>query len=133
MKVLNFGSLNIDYVYSLDHFVQKGETISSDALHIFPGGKGLNQSVALGRAGVTVSHAGAVGKDGDFLLELLKESCVDTKYIQVLEGIQTGTAIIQNDKSGDNCIILYSGANHQITKEQIANTISDFEFPCSTK
>ena len=106
MKVLNFGSLNIDYVYSLDHFVQKGETISSDALHIFPGGKGLNQSVALGRAGVTVSHAGAVGKDGDFLLELLKESCVDTKYIQVLEGIQTGTAIIQNDKSGDNCIIL---------------------------
>lgn len=127
MKVLNFGSLNIDYVYSLDHFVQKGETISSDALHIFPGGKGLNQSVALGRAGVTVSHAGAVGKDGDFLLELLKESCVDTKYIQVLEGIQTGTAIIQNDKSGDNCIILYSGANHQITKEQIANTISDFE------
>ena len=127
MKVLNFGSLNIDYVYSLDHFVQKGETISSDALHIFPGGKGLNQSVAVGRAGVSVSHAGAVGKDGDFLLELLKESCVDTKYIQVLEGVQTGTAIIQNDKSGDNCIILYSGANHQITKEQIANTISDFE------
>ena len=127
MKVLNFGSLNIDYVYSLDHFVQKGETISSDALHIFPGGKGLNQSVAFGRAGVSVSHAGAVGKDGDFLLELLKESCVDTKYIQVLEGVQTGTAIIQNDKSGDNCIILYSGANHQITKEQIANTISDFE------
>lgn len=127
MKVLNFGSLNIDYVYSLDHFVQKGETISSEALHIFPGGKGLNQSVALGRAGVTVSHAGAVGKDGDFLLELLKESCVNIKYIQVLEGVQTGTAIIQNDKSGDNCIILYSGANHQITKEQIANTISDFE------
>ena len=127
MKVLNFGSLNIDYVYSLDHFVQKGETISSDALHIFPGGKGLNQSVALGRAGVTVSHAGAVGKDGDFLLALLKESCVNIKYIQVLEGVQTGTAIIQNDKSGDNCIILYSGANHQLTKEQIANTISDFE------
>ena len=127
MKVINFGSLNIDYVYSLDHFVQKGETISSEALHIFPGGKGLNQSVALGRAGVSVSHAGAVGKDGDFLLELLKESCVNIKYIQVLEGVQTGTAIIQNDKSGDNCIILYSGANHQITKEQIANTISDFE------
>ena len=93
MKVLNFGSLNIDYVYSLDHFVQKGETISSDAWHIFPGGKGLNQSVALGRAGVTVSHAGAVGKDGDFLLELLKESCVNIKYIQVLEGVQTGTAV----------------------------------------
>ena len=55
MKVLNFGSLNIDYVYSLDHFVQKGETISSERLDIFSGGKGLNQSVALGRAGAEVS------------------------------------------------------------------------------
>ena len=62
MKVLNFGSLNIDYVYSLDHFVQKGETISSERLDIFSGGKGLNQSVALGRAGAEVYHAGAIGR-----------------------------------------------------------------------
>ena len=126
MKVLNFGSLNIDYVYSLDHFVQKGETISSEALHIFPGGKGLNQSIALGKAGVSVAHAGAVGKDGGFLLELLKKAGVSTKYVRVLEDVQTGTAIIQKDKSGDNCIILYSGANQQITREQIVDTISDF-------
>ena len=58
MKVLNYGSLNIDYVYSLDHFVKRGETISSDSLDIFPGGKGLNQSLALGRAGAKVFHAG---------------------------------------------------------------------------
>ena len=126
MKVLNFGSLNIDYVYSLDHFVQKGETISSEALHIFPGGKGLNQSIALGKAGVSVAHAGAVGKDGGFLLELLEKAGVSTKYVRVLEDVQTGTAIIQKDKSGDNCIILYSGANQQITREQIVDTISDF-------
>ena len=43
MKILNFGSLNIDYVYSVDHFVQKGETISSSQMNIFSGGKGLNQ------------------------------------------------------------------------------------------
>lgn len=47
MRVLNFGSLNIDYVYSVDHFVQKGETLASNALNIYTGGKGLNQSVAL--------------------------------------------------------------------------------------
>ena len=44
MKILNFGSLNIDYVYSVDHFVQKGETISSSQMNIFSGGKGLNFS-----------------------------------------------------------------------------------------
>ena len=89
MKVLNFGSLNIDYVYSLDHFVQKGETISSDALNIFPGGKGLNQSLALGRAGVSTIHAGAVGKDGEFLLKLLQESGVNIDYVQSLDSVKT--------------------------------------------
>ena len=71
-KILTFGSLNIDYVYSVDHFVQKGETLASGALEIFSGGKGLNQSVALGRAGAEVFHAGAVGPDGQFLLELFR-------------------------------------------------------------
>ncbi|NLL71608.1 MAG: ribokinase, partial [Epulopiscium sp.] len=42
MKALNFGSLNIDYVYEVEHFVQKGETISSNSLQVFSGGKGLN-------------------------------------------------------------------------------------------
>ena len=69
MKILNFGSLNIDYVYSVDHFVQKGETISSSQMNIFSGGKGLNQSTALGRAGAQVFHAGRIGKGGEFLVE----------------------------------------------------------------
>lgn len=81
MRVLNFGSLNIDYVYSVDHFVQKGETLASNALNIYTGGKGLNQSVALGRAGVKTYHAGAIGEDGQFLLDFLKKSGVDTTYV----------------------------------------------------
>ena len=50
MKILNFGSLNIDYTYDVDHFVRGGETLSSKALHLFPGGKGLNQSIAASRS-----------------------------------------------------------------------------------
>ncbi len=53
MKVLNFGSLNIDYTYQVDHFVRAGETMSSESLQVFSGGKGLNQSIALSKAGVT--------------------------------------------------------------------------------
>ena len=127
MKVLNFGSLNIDYVYSLDHFVQKGETISSERLDIFSGGKGLNQSVALGRAGAEVYHAGAIGQDGEFLIELLCEAGVRTEFVRRLESVRTGNAIIQRDKAGDNCIILYGGANQNIERAQVDETIGFFE------
>lgn len=126
MKVLNFGSLNIDYVYSLDHFVQKGETISSNRLNIFSGGKGLNQSIAMGRAGISTWHAGAIGPDGQFLLDLLEASGVNTEFVRRLEETRTGNAIIQKDKNGDNCIILYGGANQAITRKQVEETISHF-------
>ncbi len=127
MKLLNFGSINIDYVYKVDHFVNKGETISSDSLNVFSGGKGLNQSIALSRAGEAVYHAGAIGNEGDFLIEILKTSGVDTRHITVKDQIQTGHAIIQNDSDGDNCIILYGGANQKIDKTHIDEVLSHFE------
>lgn len=127
MKVLNFGSLNIDYVYKVNHFVKKGETISSDMLEVFEGGKGLNQSIALSRAGVKVYHAGAIGMDGMVLKEVLDTAGVDTRFIKVLDNIRTGNAIIQNDRQGDNCIVLYGGANQAITKEMVDMILSEFD------
>jgi ribokinase len=50
MQILNFGSLNIDHVYNVDHFVAPGETLCSADYKINAGGKGLNQSIALARA-----------------------------------------------------------------------------------
>lgn len=119
MKVLSFGSLNIDYTYRVDHFVQKGETVASDSLQVFSGGKGLNQSIALAKAGAEVYHAGAIGEDGKFLLAVMEEAGVDTSCVKILDDVRTGNAIIQNDKEGDNCILLYGGANQAITKAQI--------------
>lgn len=69
MNIYNLGSMNIDYVYQVDHFLQPGETLSSEAMQIFPGGKGLNQSVALGRAGAYVFHGGFSGNGSEFLIE----------------------------------------------------------------
>ena len=126
MKILNFGSLNIDNVYQVDHFVRKGETVSSKSLTLFSGGKGLNQSVALGRAGAKVWHAGSIGKDGLFLLETLRAAGVNVSCVRVLEEGKTGNAIIQNDAEGDNCILLSGGANQGITREQIDETLSHF-------
>lgn len=127
MKVLNFGSLNIDYVYKVDHMVQKGETELSTGRQIFAGGKGLNQAVALGRAGLPTYHAGSIGRDGYFLLDMLKEAGVDVSFVQVLDDTPTGHTIIQNDKDGDNCILLLGGANRAITREQVDKTIAAFE------
>ena len=125
-KVLCFGSLNIDYTYKVDHFVQKGETISSQGLQVFSGGKGLNQSTALAKAGVEIYHAGAVGRDGEFLLEQLRDVGVHTENVAVLTEVRSGNAIIQNDAEGDNCIILYGGANQAVTREQADVVIGKF-------
>lgn len=127
MKILNFGSLNLDNVYAVDHFIRPGETMSSEKLEIFCGGKGLNQSIALARAGAEVYHAGAVGKaDGERLLAALLEAGVDVSLVRKTEGV-SGHAIIQVDRSGQNCILLFGGANMEITKEQVDETLSHFE------
>lgn len=126
MRVLSFGSLNIDYVYAVDHFVSGGETISARELYVYTGGKGLNQSIALSRAGTTVFHAGAIGTDGQFLLEALSEAGVNTEYIRVRQDVRTGNAIIQKNVEGDNCILLYGGANQAIEREQISDVFGHF-------
>lgn len=127
MKLLNFGSLNIDYVYKVGHFVRPGETMSSESRQTFCGGKGLNQTIALARAGVQVYHAGAVGKaDGEMLLEALKKNNVNIDFVKQCEDIATGHAIIQVNRSGQNCIMLYGGANQTMTKEHIDETLAGF-------
>lgn len=126
MRVLSFGSLNIDYVYKVDHFVNKGETLSSKSLQVFTGGKGLNQSIALAKAGVEVYHAGMIGEDGKMLLEALDEAGVQTEYVKVQSRVRTGNAIIQNDLQGDNCILLYGGANQQIEETYIDEVLEQF-------
>uniref|UniRef100_UPI00298E8DDD PfkB family carbohydrate kinase n=1 Tax=Treponema sp. TaxID=166 RepID=UPI00298E8DDD len=74
MKVLSFGSLNIDSVYKVDHIVTPGETQLSFEINENCGGKGLNQSIALARAGAEVYHAGMVGDDGDIFIKKCLEN-----------------------------------------------------------
>lgn len=126
MRVLCFGSLNIDYVYQVPHFASGGETLAAASLRRFSGGKGLNQSIALARAGLKVRHAGAVGTDGLFLLEELRAAEVDIGYVEVLEDVSTGHAVIQRTPAGENCILLYGGANRWITRERIDRALADF-------
>ena len=125
MKILNIGSLNIDYVYTVSHFVQPGETLSSTAMEVFCGGKGLNQSIALARAGLEVYHAGCIGQEGGMLVQNLADNGVDVGLIQPCSE-KSGHAIIQVDATGQNCILLYGGANRCFTEAYIDEALAAF-------
>lgn len=125
MRILNFGSLNIDYTYRVDRFAQPGETVASRSMTVGAGGKGLNQSVALAMAGADVYHAGLLGKGGEFLHTMLAEAGVDCSYLSMSRQAN-GHAIIQLDESGQNCILLHPGSNHLLTKEMADRVLADF-------
>ncbi|MCL2703630.1 MAG: ribokinase [Defluviitaleaceae bacterium] len=125
MDIINFGSLNIDCVYSVGHIAAPGETVSSYALDVFAGGKGLNQSIALARAGAKVYHAGMIGSDGVSLVKLLDENQADTRFVRQT-GNRTGHAVIQLSKTGQNSIVLHGGANRCFTKEFIDGVLEGF-------
>ena len=125
MKILDFGSLNYDYVYGVEHVVVPGETISSRDMEIFCGGKGLNQAIAAARAGAEVHMAGMVGEDGQLLMDICKENGIDVSYLKQVPG-KSGHAIIQLDKNGQNSILLYGGSNRKITKEYVDEVLTGF-------
>lgn len=126
MRVLNFGSMNLDYVYTVDHMVLPGETQNSQGMNTFLGGKGFNQSTALAKAGVEVYHAGLIGEEGKIFQETAKEYGIRDEYIQVCDE-KNGHTIIQVDKNGQNCILLYGGANRAITREFVDEVLIGFE------
>jgi len=125
-KILNIGSLNSDHVYAVPRFVKAGETLAAETLAFFPGGKGLNQSVALSRAGATVFHAGKTGADGAPLVAWLKECGVDVRHVRA-DGSVTGHAVIQVASGGENCILLYHGANFELERSHLDEVFSCFE------
>ncbi|MBR7078882.1 MAG: ribokinase [Clostridia bacterium] len=125
-KILNFGSLNVDYVYHMDHFVLPGETLTSSARDVNCGGKGLNQSIAAASSGATVFHAGKIGRDGTMLTDMLNARGVDTSLVEISGG-PSGHAIIQVDKTGQNSIILFPGANREIDSSSIERALENFE------
>ena len=124
VKILNFGSLNLDKVYKVAHFVREGETISAQEQNQFLGGKGLNQSVALARAGIFVEHAGAVGRETTEFHALLKAEGAGTTYLRVLETV-SGHAVIQSC-AGQNCIIVYGGANRMTRPQDVDAFLKDY-------
>lgn len=124
MAIYNFGSINIDHVYLVPHFVAPGETLSSTDYHSVLGGKGANQSIACALAGADVKHIGCVHQNDTSFVHSIRSAGVDCQYIVEQTATATGHAIIQVTESGENAIVLYGGANHAIDIHHI-NTVLD--------
>ncbi|MDD2375800.1 MAG: ribokinase [Eubacteriales bacterium] len=122
MSIICFGSMNIDYVYNVDHILKPGETLESSGYNIYAGGKGLNQAIALGRAGADCRMAGMRGRDSRLLIDTLNSGGVDTSLIRQID-TEGGHTIIQVDREGQNCILYFGGANKKITQEYIDEVI----------
>ncbi len=125
MKIVNYGSINLDHVYQVDHIVQPGETLLAADQNLFCGGKGLNQSIALAKAGAEIFHAGVVGEDGDILLDALRAAKVDITHIRRAPRASAHT-VIQVDRKGQNCIIVFSGENMRPSEADIDRVLADF-------
>jgi ribokinase len=121
-RIFNLGSLNVDHVYRVHHIASSGETVSALDHQTHPGGKGLNQSLASALAGADVLHAGCVGADGGFLVEWLGEAGVDTSLI-ARTGTPSGQAMIQVDDLGRNALVISGGANLEISKSLVRETL----------
>lgn len=124
-RVLNFGSINVDHVYTVEHFVRPGETLSCREYRQFAGGKGLNQSIALAQAGATVYHVGKVGVADIWLKSLLEKKGVDTSFVETING-PSGHAVIQVNSMGENAIVIVGGANQLMCESEVKRIVADF-------
>ncbi len=117
-RLVNLGSLCVDNVYAVPNIVGSAETIASESLNVYPGGKGLNQSLAAAKAGADVVHVGCVGPDGDWLKQVLAEAGVDVTGIREV-ATRSGHAVIQVNAQGENAIVIAGGANREIIDHDI--------------
>ncbi len=118
-RLLNIGSINIDYVYQVPHFLRAGETLEAVSRAIFMGGKGLNQSVAAKRSGLDVIHLGVLGADGAFLRDFIQAEGINVRFLKTDNTLSTGHTVIQVTPDAENAILYFAGTNHAIDRELV--------------
>ncbi|MCY0881010.1 MAG: ribokinase [Firmicutes bacterium] len=125
MRVIVFGSINLDLIARVDNIPRAGETRLGQMLVTNPGGKGANQALASRRMGAETLMLGLVGDDAFAMqaLQLLRQDGVDLHYIGVSRELSTGLAMITVDEQGQNAIVVISGANYGVGSK----TLSDLE------
>lgn len=125
MKILVYGSINLDITFFVPHIVLPGETMNSKGKAIRPGGKGANQASAIALSGSECYLAGKINAKDNWILELLNSYKVNTDFV-LKNGSHTGEATIQIADNGQNSIILTPGSNRELHKAEIDEVLENF-------
>lgn len=126
-KILVIGSANIDLSMNMYKIPEVGETIIDDGgVAYVPGGKGANAALAFHRLGAECVFCAKLGADfhGQKLYNFYKEQGIDTSYLKVDHEAPTGLAVVMREGNGDNRIVVYPGANANITTEAIVEAFN---------
>ena len=121
MTITVVGSINMDVVFTTEHYPRRGDTVFGKDIRYSPGGKGANQATACAKLGVETYFIGCVGDDsfGQILLHKLQMNHVNIEFMKTVNGIRTGTAHVTVDSSAENTILVIKGANDYLTVEDI--------------
>lgn len=113
VDVLTIGSINLDHQVAVDVLPRRGETVISQSFHRGVGGKGANQAVAAARAGARSALIGFVGDDEESqgIVSRLDALGVDVSGVIEVVGVPSGSAVVVREYSGENFIVVNSGAN----------------------
>jgi ribokinase len=122
-SIVVVGSTNTDMVVKTTRLPAPGETILGGNFLMNAGGKGANQAVAAARLGGAVTFVAKTGNDifGKNALQLFATEGIDTQYIREDENHPSGVALITVDERGENCIVVASGANAQLSAADVAD------------
>lgn len=120
-KVTIVGSLNVDTTLRIKRMPLPGETLAAEGKSSAAGGKGANQAVSAARSGAQTAFIGEVGKDnsGQMMLDEMKTNGIDVAGIRENDQVGTGTASILLDENGQNSILIYGGANQQLSPTDV--------------
>jgi ribokinase len=113
-KVVTLGSFMMDLVAYTPRRPKSGETIRGESFSIALGGKGFNQAIAAGRAGVHSAMLGNLGTDsfGDDFMKAFNDEGVQATDIERHAHLGTGVGHISVQTSdGDNSIIIIPQSN----------------------
>lgn len=122
------GSINVDLVAQVDRFPKGGETLSGNSFGVYPGGKGANQAVALGRLCADVEMAGKLGHDtfAELCRNNFAANDVSTDYVVDESATSTGVALIEVNSDGENKIVIVAGANALVDPAYVEHRLDDF-------
>lgn len=128
-KIIGPGSVLVDITGFAPHLPVGGETVKGTTVRFGPGGKGNNQMTAAHRAGADTKIISRRGKDflGQIVENHYKTEGMSEEYIEIVDGEETASALIEVDEStAQNRIIVILAANSRLTRDDILKAEAEF-------